>query len=375
MKIVLIVSGLGGGGAERVIATLANSWVNASNSVCVVTLSSKEEAEYRLDSNVDREALGLQSESNGLFSAVFANLKRILAIRKSVRLLDPDVVISFITTTNILSVIACRGLGVPVIVSERTSIADDPPTGVWGALFRSVYRLAECVVVQTNANARVISEALNRPVETIGNPIETDFVEPEDECFDKILGLSKSANILLAVGRLHRSKGFDMLIRAFFEVHRDFSDWQLVIIGDGPDKESLQMLVAEHGLEQRAHLAGFSTAPRAIMRLSRIFVLSSRIEGLPNALMEAMTEGLACISFDCRTGPRELIDDNVNGLLVSPEDVRGLTIAMRRLMNSAQERERLGRGAQLSMGKFNVSSIQRQWDAIIRRVADLHDHT
>jgi len=192
--------------------------------------------------------------------------------------------------------------------------------------------------------------------------------EQEDRVFRETSMLSESHKIVLAVGRLHRAKGFDLLIEAFALTQARFPGWRLVILGAGPQKKSLQSKIEQLGLAATIFLPGFSTAPRATMKKSDIFVLSSRYEGMPNALMEAMSEGLACVSFDCRTGPSELIEQDVSGLLVAPENVLELSGALSRLMSSADERNSLGQHAVLTTRKFNPQSIHDKWFHVIRGV-------
>ena len=153
------------------------------------------------------------------------------------------------------------------------------------------------------------------------------------------------------MGRLIPDKGFDLLISAFPQVHGKHPKWKLRILGEG--------------LEQWIEFAGWVSQPAAELSRADVFVLSSRYEGMPLALQEAMACGLAVVSFDCETGPAELIRDGVNGGLVAAEDVAGLATVMDELMQNADAHRRLGAAAREAMKRFGVRRFLRQWEAVL----------
>jgi len=181
--------------------------------------------------------------------------------------------------------------------------------------------------------------------------------------------------IALAIGRLVPQKGFDLLIEAVALVGPDVLDsWQVEILGEGPCREELQQLLVSRGLSDRVHLVG--QVRDVVERLSRasLFVLSSRFEGFPNALTEAMAAGVASISFDCPTGPRELITPGVDGVLVPPGDVVALSKALTELMTSPDKRRRIGEAARVSMSKYAPNHVGDQWDGLIDEVVSRVRH-
>lgn len=365
MRLVLIVPSLGGGGAERVMATLANAWAMRGNEVTLITLSSAVDDRYPLDRRVWRVALDVARRSSNPAQAFGRNVVRVRALRRAIKAARPDAVISFVANTNALAMIAAMGLRVPVIVTERQFIGAEPSRLVWTLLRRVLYRRAAAVVAQTRRCADELEARVGRAVQVIANP-----VAPATE--DAMPGPAPVADgrvrTLLAVGRLVPAKGFDLLIEAFARVAKRHPGWKLAILGEGPLRETLAQAIAMHGLATRVALPGFSPQVRQAMRRADLFVLSSRFEGLPNALLEAMAEGVACVSFDCTAGPRELITHGENGWLVPAEDVDGLAAAFDTLMHDDVLRARLGTHAREVCNLYSVGEIVRQWDMLLASV-------
>ena len=366
MKLVLIVPSLGGGGAERVMATLANAWAMRGVEVTLVTLSSAVNDRYPLDRRVWRVALDVARRSSNPAQALGRNVVRVRALRRAIKAARPDAVISFVANTNALAMIAATGLRVPVIVTERQFIGAEPSRLVWTLLRRVLYRRAAAVVAQTRRCADELEARVGRAVQVIANPVApgADNARPEPAPAG-----GGGVRTLLAVGRLVPAKGFDLLIDAFARVAKRHPGWKLEILGEGPLREPLTQSIAMHGLTTRIALPGFSPQVRQAMRRADLFVLSSRFEGLPNALLEAMAEGVACVSFDCTAGPRELITHGENGWLVPAEDVDGLAMALDTLMQDDVLRARLGTHAREVCNLYSVSEILRQWDRLLASVA------
>jgi glycosyltransferase involved in cell wall biosynthesis len=363
MKLVLVISSLGGGGAERVMTLLANAWVARGDEVTLVTLASARADRYALDPAVRRIAFDMAGRSSHALAAIGHNVMRLRALRRAIASTRPDAVISFIAENNVRVLIAAAGLGVPVIISERIFLAGYEMRGVWRTLRRWSYPRAAAIVAQTRRCAAELEALARRQVEVIANPVSV-----EADARDANAAPRSNARTLLAVGRLAKQKGFDLLIEAFARVAPRHPDWNLVILGEGPLRAELTRAIGERNLDGRIAMPGFDAHVRAAMRRADLFVLSSLYEGFPNALLEAMTEGLACVSFDCDAGPGELIDHRDNGWLVPAGDAQALADALDLLMGDIALRERLGQRARGVASTYSLATILDQWNALVTSV-------
>jgi glycosyltransferase involved in cell wall biosynthesis len=173
------------------------------------------------------------------------------------------------------------------------------------------------------------------------------------------------SRVILAAGRLGHQKGFDLLIRAFAQVNARHPEWQLRICGDGPKRHRLERQVAKRGLGARVSLPGAISGLGDEMAQASMFVLSSRFEGFPLVLVEAMHKGLPVVSFDCPTGPAEVVDDHRNGILVGAGDVDGLARGMLELVEDAELRRRFGAEARRTAEAYRMEVIGPRWDEFI----------
>lgn len=358
MRIMCVTVSLGPGGAEGTLARLAGAWVERGHDVVMTTIHGAERDFHRLDTRVERIALRLQSRRGGPLRGSVGNLRRLRALRAAIRRFAPEVVVSFLTTPNVLSVLAAAGTGAGVVISERTEprgLALRPP---WSLLRRMLYRRAGALVVPTEA-LRVWAAGLvgSERVYVIPNPVEV--------CAST--RLLSGRRTVAALGRLHPVKGFDILVRAFAAAGRP--GWCLVVWGEGPERARLEALAGHLGVSATVRFPGRTTQPAVVLREADLFVLPSRREAFPNALVEAMACGLPVVAADCPSGPREVVADGVDGVLVPPEDVDALAAAMGRLMDDEEERERLGAAAVRSVERFSPHRVLDRWDEVLARVA------
>ncbi|MCK5468403.1 MAG: glycosyltransferase family 4 protein [Cyclobacteriaceae bacterium] len=353
MKIAFIISSLGCGGAERVLSLMANYWAQLNYSIIVITLDNSTPF-YLLEDGIKLEQLSLLKNSVSVFSAIANNITRIKIIRKKLIEIDPDIVISFMTETNIISTIGCKIINKPIIIAERISY-DFLKSWVWVSLRKLVYRFSNALIVQTRYDKEKHNCLSNTFV--INNPLNLK---------EMILNNNRAEKKFLAVGNLSRHKGFDRLIKAFS--HLDPKDWNLSIIGEGSERSNLEKLIYDLNLEDYISMPGRTKAIGKWYKKSSIFVLSSRIEGFPNVLCEAMAYGCACISFDCIAGPNEIITDKVDGYLVKNGDINALSAKMDFLINNPEERRRIGKEAMKISDRLNIDSIMSKWDKIIEKI-------
>lgn len=357
MRITLVISSLWGGGAERVLSVLANGWAEQRHEVSILTFEEEEGPTHPLRAAIKLRRLGLLRQSHSFSQGLFVNMRRIRVLRRAIRESRPNLVISFMDQTNVLTVLATRGLGVPVIISERTSPRRPKVSRVWATLCRLCYPLADVLVCQTpgglagfQALARVRGVAIPNPIAVPDTPTGQKNGRP---------GLA-----MVAMGRLIQEKGFDLLLDAFARVAGLHPDWFLTIIGKGPLRSQLEEQSNTLGIGTRVHFAGELTDPFSVLRAADLFVLSSRFEGFPMALAEAMACGLPVVSFDCPEGPHDIVRDGIDGILVPPEDVASLAAVMARLMSDDQERARLAARAPEVTTRFSRERVLRQWQEL-----------
>jgi GalNAc-alpha-(1->4)-GalNAc-alpha-(1->3)-diNAcBac-PP-undecaprenol alpha-1,4-N-acetyl-D-galactosaminyltransferase len=351
-KRILFVSGtLGGGGAERQLAELANRFAARGCEVTVVTWTGPDIADaYPLDPRVHRVHLALAEPASR--PAVVGFLWRcVTGLRALFRRVRPDVVVSFITSMNVMTIVAGIGLGGRVVVSERMHPElDATVTRTWRVLRALTYRFADVVVAQTRDAAAWITTRVGARAVVIPNLLR-ELPEPP----------SAREPVVLAVGRLAHQKGFDLLLEAFARVVPQAPGWQLVILGEGPELEALQKLRDRLGLSSRVTFAGFVRDIEAWMGRAALVVQPSRFEGFPNAVLEAMGMGAAVISSDCKAGPSDLITDGIDGYLVPVDDIDALASRIGELMGSPVLRERLGTRAREVRERFSAARVLQQW--------------
>ena len=342
---------------------MANYWSAKDWKVTVVTLDDgRVGPAYRLRESVLHRPLGVARDSGGRWSAIMNKVRGVRALRHEIKVQAPDVVVSFIDVVNVVTVLAAVGLGVPVVVSERTDPSRHRIGLLWRVLRPWCYRWAAGVVTQTTGALGFFSDGVRRRGCVIPNPV------PAVGDGDPGVG-SRNATIV-GMGRLSREKGFDLLLRAVAMIAGTQASWSLVIWGEGECRGELESLRDELGLRGKVSFPGWTAEPFGELRRSGIFVLSSRYEGFPNVLCEAMACGLPAVSFDCPSGPREIIRDGVDGILVPAEDCEELARALRRLLEDESERSRLGERAVEVADRFGIRGVMSMWEDVLTKATD-----
>lgn len=370
--VMLVVSSLRRGGAERVVSMMANYWAEHGREVLLVTIEGRGTDAYTLHPGVHRVALNLARASRNPIDGLWSNLRRIWKLRSLVRRLRPRAVVSFMTHTNLLVLLALGGTGVRVLVSERVHPSFMKIGRLRAALRGWLYPRAAAVVVQTakaeKAMQRIVSRAKFVVIPNPVSQVDVDGVQPYVPLRTR-LSLMADAKIIIGMGRLDSQKGFDILIEAFVHLHPRFPDWRLVILGEGPARPTLEREVEESGLIGSVYLPGLVRNARKSLAEGDLFVLSSRFEGFPNVLLEAMACGRPVISFDCPSGPAEIIRNDYDGLLVKSGDTAVLRTAMSTLMLSPERRAKLGRNAREVLERFSMDRIMALWDELLSEKA------
>jgi glycosyltransferase involved in cell wall biosynthesis len=351
-RIAIVTSGLGAGGAEQVIAQLASHWIASGQIVSIITFDRPGDLVFhKLPANAVLYRLG------------FANvIRRVVALRRVLRQHRPDLVLSFLTKINLIAALACIGVPVRLICCERNHPDRQHVHPLWNVALRIAYRRADVIVCQTEAVKRCFVPSLQDRLVTIPNPVPQAAGSRGKD----------GATRICAVGRLTHQKGFDVLVGAFAAIAARHPRWTLDIWGQGPDQAALEAQIATLGLQDRVVMRGLSARPRAWVEEAEVFVLSSRYEGFPNALGEAMAAGMPVVAAACEFGPADMIEDGVSGLLVPGEDRAALAAALERLIVDPALRARLGRAAREAMNAYRADHVLRLWDTLLAptRVAE-----
>ncbi|MBS0159880.1 MAG: glycosyltransferase family 4 protein [Nitrospira sp.] len=365
MRITLVISSFGAGGAERAMSVMANYWAETGAQVTLITLASHGHDFYTLLPSVRRIGLGVLTPSTTLHERVWNNLNRVRVLRRSVISSEPDVVISFGDTTNVTTLLAMWGKSTPIIICEQIDPRQYSIGRAWDLLRRAFYARATALVVVSKAMASGWAMRVVPPdrIYIIPNPVYVTPVAQEPRRKP-----DTAEHTIVAMGRLVQQKGFDLLLEAFKRCSSRFPHWSLVILGEGHERRELESLATKLKLHGRVRFVGLVDDPPALLRGADLFVMSSRFEGFPLALIEAMACGLPVISTDCPTGPSEIIRDGIDGVLVPVDNVEALAEAIDSLCGDTAQRQRLAAEAIRVVDRFGVAQVMGQWNRLCSTV-------
>jgi len=384
--IAMYIGSLQKGGAERVMCNLADYFFEEGYKVTLVTTYlAKEEhdvkhaawkrvpagapgAELVMDPNEDPAWVDPDGGESGGIKRVFSALlkseqkDRVTNLRlRSKKLRDiwkkinPDLILSFSGKNNIMALLTATRDGYKVVVSCRADPDIEYGSKSMKASMLATFGRAAGIVVQSNGAKKRFPAFIQKKCQILPNSINPSFMRK------RYIGEREKAIVMVA--RFHPNKNHAMVMEAFKEAtqeaHQDFS---LVFYGDGPERARLQRLAVTLGIEGRVVFAGNITHVAEHIEKAMIFVLASDHEGMPNSLIEAMSLGLSCISTDCPCGgPRDLIKDGENGILVPVGDKKAMTVAMKRLIEDTAYRESLGKNATELQKKLSPDVVNQMW--------------
>jgi GalNAc-alpha-(1->4)-GalNAc-alpha-(1->3)-diNAcBac-PP-undecaprenol alpha-1,4-N-acetyl-D-galactosaminyltransferase len=327
-RLCFIGQGLGPGGQERHLSGLANYYARAGFDVSIINLF-KTEQFFQIDESI--EIIWPVVDRSKHHRLIYAALI-IPFLRKNLNRIKPDVILSFGEWSSPFVVLSTRFINRPLFLFEMMG----PNINLgWLIEFarRHTYKYAKGVIVQTRIASDIIREKTRASnvavIPTPLNVINTD--------------ISVKKKQIISVGRLSPEKGHKILIQAFSSLAQ--KDWMLHIIGDGVERQRLEKEVSTIGLSERIIFHGYKKDFAQLLGESEIFVLPSFYEGFPNALIEAMSVPLACISSDCVAGPSEIIENGENGLLVEPGNINDLASALDRLIEDPALRKKIALNA------------------------------
>lgn len=354
MEITIFIGGISGGGAERVACNLANYLYDYGNDVCLLTMSETKNS-YGLYDSIEVRPL-LREDERG--NKVIENIKRYMRLKRYVIKNSNNIFVVFLPITICLLLHFSKYITGRIIASER----NDPNqySKIQKLFLRHYAARADKWVFQTKEAQNWYADFVKEST-VIPNAINQEFMALEEH-MEK-----DSVHTIIAAGRLNTQKNFKLLIDAFDRISIKYPQYILKIFGKGPLEEELKAYAHSKSSCNQIQFCGYVDDMPQQLANTTIFVMSSDYEGMPNALMEAMASGVPCISTDCPCGgPRYLIEDHSNGLLVSVNDVCGLANAMDELLGDNKLRHTLGSNARLIVNTLNPSKIYGMWEKYIQ---------
>jgi glycosyltransferase involved in cell wall biosynthesis len=374
MRITIVIAGLDGGGAERVAVNLANAWSSRGYRPTLLTISQHlRPPAYTIDEGVERRDIawprrtrgyelndmnvapiirGLQSNDSNV---LLTDLPMLTALRFAILKTEPDVVVSFITQTNVRVLASLHESKVPVIVNEVTD-ARRLHLRDWSRPRDMFYRHAAHVVATdpliaewfTNRGAKAIS--IHNPLQAPGAFNGTN---------------STSRKRVITLSRLSSEKRVEWLVRAFAAAVERYPDWDLEIYGNGAQRNFLEHLAEDLAPPGRIRICGFSHEAFRVLAGADIYVSASWIEGFGNSIWEALACGVPVIAMDAGPSIGRLVRHEVDGLVVRDHSVAGLTAALERLMENENERKMCASHAPEVVDRFSMQAALQQWDELL----------
>lgn len=330
--------------------------MDRDRTVAIVTLSDPKDDFVILPDNVIRKTIGEYRPSTSLANALIQNIRRIWKLRRTLLQLKPAVAVGFIGPAAALLVAAAISTNVHTIAAERNDPSKQSFGKIWDLLCYLGYRYADRITANsTGAHTTLINKYTTKQVALTPNPIPTNTSGPK--------ALLPGPTILF-VGRLHHQKGVDLLLRAFATINAP--NWYLSIVGEGNQLDALKNMSKGLGIYKKTHFAGVVQDPTPYYRSADIFVLPSRHEGMPNALLEAMCYGLPVVVSNASSEPTQLVETSRGGIVTTSEDVDELAQALQRLINDGALRTRLGVNARKDIKKRQQQDNSYQlWDTAL----------
>jgi glycosyltransferase involved in cell wall biosynthesis len=370
--ICLFIGTLKAGGAERVTVWLASQLHRLGHDVVVLTHSSPESDFFTLPKGIKRETVGLNEGRRSFLGKLQINMRRCLQVRRVLRRHRANALLAMMPHESVLAVVSAFGSPTRVVVSERNAPWHRKQDRIWTALRRVIYRFSDAQVAQTQKIAKWLRhETGSRRVAVIPNAVQPTLpsvpplVRPADI-------LRPRRKLLLAVGTKPYQKGFDLLVAAFVRIAGDRPDWDLAIPGLLPERveegiagQDIINIAAASGLTDRVFLPGHLGNMADWYEAAELFVLSSRFEGFPNVLVEAMGAGRACVAFACDTGPDEIIQDGIDGILVRDLTIEALADALAQVIDDADLRARLAAAAPDVAQRYAPTAVLGAWCRVL----------
>lgn len=354
MNIIICINQLSKGGAERVVANLSNYLCN-NNEVTIISLD-KKDIGYDINDKVDIKFI-----DNGKDNKLLKNVKRIIKLKKIYKKEKADVILTFLPESSFFTLMLKSSIKSKVIVSVRNDPKIEYKSIIYKILMKILYPRADGYVFQTEDAKNYFNKKIKSKSKVIFNSLNPEFiVEPY---------MGEREKTIVSVGRLSEQKNHELLIYAFNKIHKEYPEYKLIIYGEGHLRSKYEQLIKKLNLEKYITLPGVIEDIKSKIYKSGIFVLSSNYEGMPNVLMEALSMGIPCISTDCPCGgPKSLINDGENGILVEVQNENMLADKIKTIINDSTFAKKISLNNIEMRKKFNPKIINKEWEKYILNV-------
>ena len=348
LKITFVTATLTSGGSERVMSIVANKMQERGYEVEIVCLNDQI-VFYPINEGIKITHVEVESGTKSL-------PKKLWWFRKYIKQTQPDVVVAFMVSVYTVTLLALMGVKIPVISSVR----NDP---AYSNLRKKITRKillprSAHVVVQTQQIKQFFNKNIQKMTTVIYNPVNEKVFE---------LQPIEKENRIISVGRLYPQKDQKMMIEAFAKVSEKFPQWSLIIFGEGPEREALELLVERLKVKDKVSLPGRSENIIDELNKSKVFCLSSIYEGMSNALVEAICVGLPIVTTKV-SGTEELIQDGENGFTVNIGDTDAMATALTKLLGDEGLQKQFAENNKAQASKFETNAIVNQWEEVILKV-------
>ena len=359
MRLLFYIDTMSGGGAERVMATVTTALADEHEVYLATDLS--KPCSYTLSEKihlVDYKE-GFPKVSRSVFNKVYRRYWLFHRYRQLAKLLKADVAVSFKTQVNCDIIFSLLFSGIPLVCCEHTNILRKRPLD-WRLKRAFLYPFASCITLLTKHDLKV---SRRRPWKMVRMPNPCDVPNREVE--------TERKKVVFTAGRVDdwNVKGYDLLIKAWGKLYRKYPDWKLQIAGNYSEKTlSFLRSIAPECCDRSVEFLGFRRDVYDLMAQSSAYCLSSRIEGLPMGLLEAMASGCCCVAFDCITGPNEIIKDGQSGLLAKAEDVGDLSLKLESVILNPDLCTSLASNAPKSAFQYSTAAVARRWNILFKKL-------
>ena len=348
-KILFVNSSLNTGGSEKVMTLIANELSTRGYDVTMVLLREKGKDVYKIN-----KAIRCVRFSYKYKNKIYKAWKRYKKLRHAVKETAPDYVISFMIDINILVLLCCLGLNIPVIVSER---CDPNQFGRWVRIIEKMsYKKAQNVVFQTEYIKEQYPAFIREKAVVIFNPVPSRLPERQSE----------AAKVIVSAGRLTEQKNHKLLIRAFARFHKIYPEYNLIIYGEGEERASLRELTQELEVANSVTFPGFVENVDDEMKDAMMYISSSDFEGISNSMLEAICIGIPTIATDCPIGgSRTVIKNNSNGILIKVNSEEELLKAMVQIVENVDFRKKISDEGKKTRNKYSITTIVDEWEKLL----------